>query len=153
MKAIKKTKPTLGYSDISTVKLDFDNKTYRTTKYWAQRINRFFKLNGFLILKSSTNHYHIVFNRTVSWALNVHIMNWASLQVEGKKLGNLPLTNYANMQGIKESSCLRCGRKGEKPFPRIVLRFVKQDREIKNFLKYRRIVKSAVRRVEREKEQ
>ena len=31
------SKPILGYSDISTVKLDFDDTEFRTVKYWAFR--------------------------------------------------------------------------------------------------------------------
>lgn len=145
LKAIKKTKPVLGYSDTSTVKLDFDSKSLRTVKYWAFRVCQFFKLEGFLILNSSNGSYHVVFNRTVSWMENMHIVNWVAIMVEGKKLRNLPLTMYALMQGIKESSCLRCGRKKDKPFPRVVFRFGKEDSEIRWYLKYR----GTVRKIER----
>jgi hypothetical protein len=138
-KAIKKTKPVLGYSDISTVKLDFDNTPLKRVKYWAKRVCRFFKLEGFLILNSSRGSYHIVFNRTVSWTKNKHIMDWVALMVEGKRLKNLPLAKYALMQGIKESSCLRIGRKMDKPVPRIVYRFGKEDNEIRNYLRIRRM--------------
>jgi len=145
-KAVKKTKPVLGYSDISTVKLDFDNKPLRTVKYWANRVCRFFKLEGFLILNSSKGSYHVVFNRTVSWIENVHIMDWVALMVEGRGLKNLPLTKYGLMQGIKESSCLRLGSKVSKPSPRIVLRFGSQNGEIKKYLTFRRTVKQIIRR-------
>jgi len=127
-----KAKPILGYSDTSTVKLDFDGKKYRVVKYWAKRICMFFKLQGFRILKSSPNNYHVVFNRSVSWTENLHIMNWAVLMVEGKQLR--PLTRYVVMQAIKESSCLRIGKKKEKPVPRTVFEFGEQSNEIKNYL-------------------
>jgi hypothetical protein len=42
------------------------------------------------------------------------------------------------MQGIKESSCLRVGKKKDKPSPRIVYRFGKQDENISFFPKTRK---------------
>lgn len=138
-KALKsKAKPIIGYSDVSTVKLDFDGYSPRVVRNWAKRICRFFKLRGFLILKSSLNNYHVVFDRAVSWVMNVHIFCWTALMIEGKQLRNLPLTRYALMQGIKESSCLRVGRKKSKPSPRIVFRFGEQNSEIKKFMDFRR---------------
>ncbi|MGD0029584.1 MAG: hypothetical protein ABSC91_11660 [Candidatus Bathyarchaeia archaeon] len=139
----KRVKPTLGYSDVLTVKLDFDDKSLKTVKYWAKRVCKFFKLDGFLILRSSSDSYHVVFNRSVSWSRNVHIMNWAALMIEGRRLKNLPLTKYALMQDIKESSCLRIGKKKvegkkEKPSPRTVFKFGKQNNEIKNYLQFKR---------------
>ena len=72
-------KPILGYTDTETVKLDFDDTTFRTVRYWALRTMRWFKLNGFLILKSSVNCYHVVFDRTVSWSENLRIVAWVAL--------------------------------------------------------------------------
>jgi len=71
-------KSTIGYSDTETVKLDLDNMSFRTTKYWALKAMKRFKLGGFIILKSSWNCYHVVFNRTVSWSENMHIVAWVS---------------------------------------------------------------------------
>ena len=59
---------------------------------------------------------------------------------------NLPLAKYALMQGIKESSCLRIGRKMEKPVPRIVYRFGKEDKEIRNYLRFRRMMHDVVKK-------
>jgi len=129
-----RAKPRIGYSDIATVKLDFDDYSPKVVRNWAKRICQFFKLRGFLILKSSERNYHVVFDRSVSWTKNVHVMCWVVLMVEGKQLKNLPLTRYVLMQGIKESSCLRIGRKGNKSPPRIVFKFGKQDSEIRNYL-------------------
>jgi hypothetical protein len=46
------------------------------------------------------------------------------------------------MQCIKEGSTLRVSPKRDKPSPRIVFRHGKQDKEIKNFLAYRKLIKS-----------
>jgi len=51
------------------------------------------------------------------------------------------LTGYVLMQAIKESSTLRLGPKGEKPFPKIVFRFGSQGQGINQFLEYRRRVR------------
>ena len=73
-------------------------------------------------------------------------MDWVALMVEGKRLKNLPLTRYALMQGIKESSCLRMGKKKEKAQPRIVYRFGKEEKEISNYLRFRRMLHDILRK-------
>ena len=126
----------LGISDDETVMLDFDHVTFKTVKYWAFRALNWFKLEGFIILKSSENCYHVVFNRPVSWSENMRIVAWVA------RLSSIEDTiNYCLMQCIKESSTLRVSDKGEKPSPRIVFRYGKQDEQIKGFLSYRRKVK------------
>lgn len=136
-----KAKPTLGYSDVSTVKLDFDRKSFKTVKYWAKRICKFFRLKGFLILKSSSNNYHVVFDRSVSWEENGKIMAWAALMVEGRGLDDCPLTKYTVMQVIKGMSTLRIGRKENKPSPRAVFKFGRRHNDIRNYLRFRRAYK------------
>jgi hypothetical protein len=46
--------------------LDFDDRCFRYAKDWAFRTLKQFRLGGFVILKSSKNHYHVVFDRPVS---------------------------------------------------------------------------------------
>ena len=48
------------------------------------------------------------------------------------------LMKWLVMQFIKGSSTLRIGKKFDKPAPRIVFRFGKEDGEIKAYLKFRR---------------
>jgi hypothetical protein len=114
--------------------LDLDRMKLRTVKYWAFRILRFFKLEGFIILRSSKGNYQAVFNRTVTWAKNIHIINWAGLFTHNKHL-----QKWAQMQGIKETACLRTGYKGRKKPPKIIFSYDFQDREIKYYLKYRKL--------------
>jgi hypothetical protein len=128
--------PNLGYTDTSTVKLDFDNVPFKTVKYWALRTMNWFKLRGFIILKSSKNHYHVVFDRPVTWKKNMHIVGWSC--VESKNEG---LIKWFLMQCIKESSTLRVSYKKEKQSPRIVFSFGKHNNEIKNFLALRKQIK------------
>jgi hypothetical protein len=133
------SKPILGYSDTSTVKLDFDDTEFVIVKYWALRTMKWFKLGGFIILKSSRNHYHVVFDRSVNWRRNMHIVAWVALESKNTKL-----QKYQLMQCIKESSTLRVSHKKEKSSPRVVSRIGKQDNEVKSFLKWRRYIKRAI---------
>lgn len=144
----------LVYGDWSrdTVRLDFDDSSLDEVKYWAFRAMNWFKLEGFIILRSSikayvvkikgeTVHcfrkasYLVVFNRKVKWDLNVRIMNWVALES-----GNEGLRNYVRMQCIKRSSTVRVSPKQNKPYPRIVYRYGKQDGQVAKFLETRRFV-------------
>ena len=134
----------LGYTDIETVKLDFDNTPFKEVKYWALRTMKWFKLEGFIILKSSENNYHVVFNRPVTWTENMHIVAWVSLESHN------PMTNkWFLMQCIKEGSTLRVSPKRRKPSPRIVCRHGKQDKEIESFLAHRRQIKNIIKKLYR----
>jgi hypothetical protein len=137
LKAVKPVKGILGYTATETVMLDCDKMTFRTVRYLARRANRWFRLQGFMILRSSRGNYHVVFNRPVSWDLNVHIVAWVCLMSKFHR----HLTRWFIMQSIKEASTLRCSRKDKKPCPRIVFRQGKQDREIKSFLEFRRLIR------------
>jgi len=134
----------MGVTDTETVKLDFDNTPLKTVKYWAFRTMKWFKLEGFVILKSSEGNYHVVFNRPVSWCENMRIVAWVSLLS-----GNPMLEKWFMLQCIKEGSTLRVSPKRDKPSPRIVYRFGEQDKQIKEFLAYRKLVKSIWKKVER----
>jgi hypothetical protein len=127
----------LAYTDRNTVKLDFDHTPFKTVKYWASRACNWFELEGFLILKSSEKCYHVIFNRTVPWSENIHVVAWVCLESD-----IYSLTRWFIMQSIKESSTLRVTPKGDKPSPRIVYRYGKEDIEIRNFLEYRKLIKS-----------
>lgn len=128
--------PILGHSDKSTVKLDFDDSPFKTVRYWALRALKWFKLRGFIILRSSKNHYHVVFDRSVTWERNLHIVAWVALES-----GNQKLQRSLTMQCIKESSTLRVSQKKEKASPRIALCYGHKNQEIRRFLEYRRLIK------------
>jgi len=132
----------IGYTDTETVKLDFDNTSFKTVRYWASRTMKWFKLEGYIILKSSMNNYHVVFNRKVSWKKNMKFVSWMAL------LSNNPmLQKWFLMQCIKEGSTLRISPKREKGSPRIVFRYGKENGQIESFLKYRKLVKNMIRRL------
>ncbi len=119
-------KPILSYTDTETVKLDFDNSNYETVKNCSTKIMKMFKLERFIILKSSDNHCHTLFDGTVTWLENLKIMAWTVLLTH-----NLSQLKYLQMQCIKESSTLRVSSKKGKPMPRVVFHYGKQNNEIR----------------------
>jgi hypothetical protein len=151
LKAVK-CPPVLGLTDTQTVKIDLDNVTFRIAIYLAFRALKWFKhdwqgkvdLEGFILLKSSPDHYHLIYNAPVPWSKNLHIIAWIA-----QRLKNRSLNAYVIMQCIKESSTLRIGPKGDKSPPRIVFRYGKQDKAIKSFLEYRRLVLRTIRNLKR----
>jgi len=136
---ISKADPILGLSDRHTVMLDFDEMSFKLAFYWAMFALEKFKLGGFIILKSSKNHYHVVFDRYVdSWEENSSTIAWVAIVSK-----SVPLLRYLAMQCIKMNPTLRISQKGEKPSPRIVPngRYGNQDHAIKDFLEYRQLIK------------
>ena len=101
------------------------------------------KLEGFIILKSSKDCYLVVFNRPVSWSENMRIVTWVCLLSHRMKT-----ERWFLMQCIKQASTLRVSVKNEKRSPRILFHHGKEDKEIKGFLKYRRLIKRIVRKLE-----
>ena len=136
-------KPIFGLTDDEAVMLDFDDVTFKTAKYWAFRTMKFHKLEGFIILKSSENCYHIIFNRSVDWSENMRIVAWVSLLSNNKGT-----QKYHLMQCIKQASTLRISDKKQKPSPRIVYKYGKQNDQIRSFLEYRKLIKRIIRKLE-----
>ena len=135
---IKKSspKPIIGYTDTGTVKLDLDNMRFKNVQYWAFKTLKQFRLRGFVILRSSANSYHVVFDRPVSWSRNVAIVAWVCLMTKHRRL-----TEWLVMQLIKHASTIRISAKKDKPAPRIVYRYGTQNEQLKAFLRYRRLVR------------
>jgi hypothetical protein len=131
----------LGITDTETVKLDFDKTPFKTVLYWAFRTMKWFRLKGFIVLKSSENCYHVVFDCKVSWSRNVKVMAWVCLMSQHKLL-----TKWFIMQCIKQASTLRVSAKGQKPEPRVVFRYGSQENQIAEFLAYRKLVKDIMTR-------
>jgi hypothetical protein len=130
----------IGYSDSETVMLDFDHTPFRDVKYWAGRVMKRFRLGGCLILKSSDENYHVVFNRPVSWSENMKIVAWTSLVSR-----NESMKRWLLMQCIKGFSTLRVSAKTGKSAPRIVYRFGREDQQIQFFLQHRHRIKLIVK--------
>lgn len=124
----------IAVTNKETVKLDLDGMSLRLAKKWSTTTMKYHKLKGFILLKSSKNHYHAVFDRKVSWAKNMSIVAWVSLMSH-----NDELLKWFRMQCIKGDSTLRVSPKEDKKSPRIVYRFGSQDNRIKHYLECRKI--------------
>ena len=132
----------LGYTDTETVMLDFDHTELEYVKYWAREAMRYFKLGGFLILESSENCYHVIFDRKVSWSENLSITGRIVLMTHHR-----PLRKWHLMQCIKQSMTIRVSPKGDKSSPRIVYREGSQDGQIREFLHYRNKIKEIIKKL------
>ena len=149
----------LGDWGKNTVKLDFDEFDLREVKWLVHRTNYWFKLDGFLILESSTKtlrakdkksgkifyrfkkkSYHAVFNRRVSWFENTRIMAWVSMESHNEKL-----KDYVLMQILKGSSTLRLSNKGKKPLPKPIFRHGNQDKQIAEFFDTKKFAEDFLR--------
>ena len=102
--------------------LNLDGMNFKSAKIWAMLVLEKFSLEGFIILKSTKNCYHVVFDSYISWDENLSIVGWIAILSK-----SLKLKDYLSMQCIKMSSTLRVAPKGEKPSPRIVFRYGNQD--------------------------
>jgi hypothetical protein len=133
----------LGITVTDTVMLDFDETPFKTVKDWASRTCRWFRLRGFVILRSSKNCYHVVFDRKVTWNENVSIVAYVCLGSKHQKL-----TGWFILQCRQKASTLRVTRKKDKPPPRIVFRSGSQNDRIAQFLKFRKLVKTIARKLD-----
>jgi len=135
---ILKADPILGLTDFETIMHDFDDFSVKSTKYWALKANEWFELGGFIILKSSYKHYHVVFDRYVSREENLSVVAWVAILSK-----SVPMLTYLAMQCIKMSSTLRVAPNPNqaKPAPNLVFRFSCQDHAVKDFLRYRQLIK------------
>jgi len=127
-----------GISDNHTIMVDLDNMSFRNVKSLAELACRHFKLGGFIILKSSPNHYHVVFDRPMRfWSDVFRVISWIAI------ISNNPnVWKWICMQAIKKACTLRVNEKpiknGVKPKPRIVYRYGSQYRQVRAFLEKRR---------------
>ncbi len=122
----------VGYTDRETVKLDLDSMKLSEVKKWAKLACEVYGLSGYLILESSKDSYHVLFDDTVSWRRNVSIMAGLALITK-----HTPYVTWALLQCRKGCSTLRISPKGEKKSPKIVHQGGKQSNEITNYVYFR----------------
>jgi len=141
----KASKPLLGLTDFWTVMLDFDGFSFRSTRYWSLKTDEEFELGGGAIFRSSYKHYHTIFDRYVGRLENLRVIGWVAILSR-----SVSMLRYLAMQCIKPTgSTLRVSpnpNKG-KPSPRLVYRFGCQDHAVKDFLRFRRLIKRIHRSV------
>ena len=93
---------TIGFVTEKGLMLDLDNINQKKARKIAQITCKKHKLEGYLLVKSSKNHYHIIFNKTnISWRKTLQIIfslhkcvfwgiqqarkGWLTLRISSKK--------------------------------------------------------------------
>lgn len=123
----------LGITDRFTVMLDLDNIKFKDAKRLCILACVWYKLEGFVLLRSSRNHYHVIFNKPMkSWRKTVNIISRIAVKTK-----NPEVYKWVLMQIIKKASTLRISHKGNKPIPKIVYSYGKLDKQVKAFLSVR----------------
>lgn len=105
----------VGYTSDRTAMLDLDGVTRNEAIELADELLLRFKLRGYVILKSSCDGWHVVFDRRLSWK-NVLRVIFAAPPCRRRWNGHL---SWAELQAIKGFATLRICRKGHKDSPRV----------------------------------
>jgi len=137
----------VGIDEKHMVMVDLDNMSFRKVKDLAESACKHFNLEGFIILKSSRNNYHVVFDRPMRfWSDVLRIISWIGILAD-----NPNVWKWACMQAIKKTCTLRVSEKptenGMKPKPRIVYRYGSQHRQIKAYLKRRKEILNILKKL------
>ena len=117
----------IGFVTPKGVLLDLDNMTFRKAKWIAEKLLKDYKLQGFLLVKSSERSYHVVFNRYLSWKKITEIL-----------FSRYECVRYAVQQVQNGHLTLRISPKNGKNKPRILLETGKTDKLIKIIWKFLR---------------
>lgn len=119
----------IGFVSNKGIMLDLDDISFLGTKTLAEALTKRYKLEGYLIMKSSKKHYHVIFNRkNLSWKTTLKIifsvnkaLNWA---IQQAKHGNMTL-RISQKNGVK---------------PEIILKKGKTDKLIKEYLETYKLI-------------
>lgn len=113
----------IGYTTSSGVLLDLDHTTLHQTKKLAHNLLYTFKLEGYYIIESSPECYHVVFNkRFTNFSKVTKIVAHACLWSKSRGL-----SGWLLFQLVKQSLTIRITSKGEKHPPKIMLTHGKTD--------------------------
>lgn len=120
----------VGYTSDHTAMLDLDGVTRLEAIRLVNGLMKRFRLQGYVLLKSSCDGWHIVFDRRLSWK-NVLRVIFAAPPCRRRWGGHL---SWAELQAVKGFATLRIGGKGHKRSPRIMEYRGSQNCEISEYL-------------------
>ena len=117
------SEPCIGFTTTKGLMLDIDHCRIHKVKNIAKTLMKVYKLEGYLIIKSSKDNYHIVFNKYLTW----------------KKITKILFNQYicirwAIWQMRKGELTLRISRKNGKNKPKIIITTGKTDKLINDYL-------------------
>lgn len=119
----------LGFNTKKGLLLDLDNMKYCKAKWLCAKLCRDYRLEGYLITKSSPKNYHAVFNRYLSWRKITEIL-----------FNQYECLRWAVFQMKEGMLTLRISEKNGKNKPKIVFETGKTDKLIKDYMKAVKIV-------------
>lgn len=113
----------IGFNTDRGLILDLDNMKYKKALWIAKTLLEKYKLEGFLLIRSSDKNYHVVFNRYLSWKTITKILfsqyesiRWAVFQLKEGML------------------TLRISKKNSRDKPKILLKVGKTDKLVRDYL-------------------
>lgn len=113
----------IGFNTDRGLLLDLDNMKFRKALWIAETLLKRYKLEGFLLIRSSHKNYHVVFNRYLSWRTITKIL-----------FSRYECIRYGVFQMMQGKLTLRISEKNGKHLPKIVYRVGKEDKLIKDYL-------------------
>jgi hypothetical protein len=130
-----------GFTTTKGLLLDLDNTTQKETSAIAQFYCKRFQLEGYLILKSSENNYHVVFNRYLIWKKTLEYLFKIVWRYHYHEHGIKPsLTYWAILQACKGSETLRISTKNHKKTPKIVKKSGKTNKLCRDYIEYMKVL-------------
>jgi hypothetical protein len=126
-----------GFTTTKGLLLDLDNTTLKESSAIAEKYMNRFHLKGYLILRSSENNYHVVFNHYLTWKKTLEYLFKIVWRYHYHEHGVKPsLTYWAILQACKGSETLRISTKNHKRMPRIVRKHGETDKLCKDYVEY-----------------
>lgn len=113
----------IGFTTRKGVCLDLDDIIRDKAEKIADYLLKKYSLEGYLLIESSPNHYHVVFNRYTSWRKTIQII-----------FSIRKCHDWATWQAKKGELTLRVSTKKEKKLPRIVQCVGYTDKLISDYL-------------------
>lgn len=112
----------IGFMTNRGLIVDLDNMKFKKARWLARTLCKQYKLEGYLLIRSSEKNYHVVFNRYLQWKTITKILfrqyealRWAVFQMQSGYL------------------TLRISKKNGENKPKILLKVGKQDKLIKEY--------------------
>ena len=113
----------VAFVTVKGVLLDLDNMTYRKAKCIAEKLLKRFRLEGYLLIRSSHRSYHAVFNKYLSWKKITEVL-----------FSMHECIRYAVQQMQNGHLALRISPKNGKNKPKILIKTGKTNKLIKDYL-------------------
>jgi len=112
----------IGFTTRKGLCLDLDNITSKKAENLAEFYLQKYKLEGYLLIKSSPKHYHLVFDRYISWRKTLQII-----------FSTIKCWEWGIWQARKGELTLRISAKKGKNIPKIIKCIGKTDKLIRDY--------------------